>query len=133
MREVSVKQKAALWVAAVFVLGLTLGGVFGYMFASKAQGDTRAPMSDAARRAHRVDELTKELGLTPEQQKKLDVVITEAHTKFQAIHEADQPEIEAVRKQARDAIRAFLTPEQLPKFEAHIRRLDEERNKKAQK
>jgi periplasmic protein CpxP/Spy len=133
MSEVSVKQKAALWVAVVFVLGVTLGGVFGYMFASKAQGDTRAPMRDAARRAHKVEELTKELGLSPDQQQKLDAVLTEAHAKFAAIHEADQPQIEAVKKNARSEIRAFLTPEQLPKFEEHIQRLDEERNKKTQK
>jgi Spy/CpxP family protein refolding chaperone len=132
MSEVSIKQKAVLWVGVVFVLGLVLGGIFGYLFQNRVQGDTAGPRSDKARREHIVEELTNELGLTADQQKKLDSVITEAHAKFQAIHEADQPQIEQVRKNARNEIRAFLTPEQQTKFEEHIQKLDEERKQRAQ-
>jgi Spy/CpxP family protein refolding chaperone len=131
MSVVSVKQKAALWVGVVFVLGVILGGVLGYSFSGRTHGDMRSPLSDSARRAQKVEQLTKELGLTPDQQKKLDEVLTEVQAKFKAIHEADQPEIEAARKVARDEIRALLTPEQLPKFEEHLRKLDAERKKNA--
>jgi len=131
MSAVDVKQKAALWVGLVFVLGLVLGGVLGYSFAAKTDGDMRPALSDTARRAQKVEQLTKELGLTTDQQKKLDEVLTEVQGKFKAIHEADQPQIEAARKAARDEIRAFLTPDQVPKFEEHLRKLDEERKKNA--
>ncbi|HUI76085.1 MAG TPA: hypothetical protein VLX32_14135 [Candidatus Acidoferrum sp.] len=131
MSAVDVKQKAALWVGVVFVLGVILGGVLGYSFAGRTHGDTRHPLNDEARRAQKVDQLTKELELTPDQQKRLDAVLTEIQGKFKAIHEADQPQIEAVRKAARDEIRAFLTPDQLPKFEEHLRKLDAERKQGA--
>lgn len=130
MSAVGVRQKAALWVGVVFVLGVVLGGVGGYTFSVKAHGDTRS-LSDDARRAQKVDQLTKELMLTQDQQKKLDAVLTETQQKYKAIHEADQPQIDAVRKVARNEIRAFLTPEQLPKFEDHLRKLDEERKRNA--
>ena len=134
MSDVSVKQKAALWVGIVFVLGMTLGGLLGYVFANQTHGASAAPapVSDATRRAQKVEQLTKELNLTPDQQKQLDKVIADTQAKFKAIHDSTQPQIDDTRKQARNEIRSFLTDEQKPKFEEHLRRLDEERKKKAQ-
>lgn len=131
MSEVTVKQKAALWVGVVFLLGVCLGGVLGYVFASQVRGDS-ASTSAAARRAQKVEALTKELGLSPDQQTQLEGVIAEAQGKFRAIHESIQPQVDETRKNARNEIRAFLTPEQKPKFEEHLRKLDEERKKRAQ-
>jgi len=37
------------------------------------------------------------------------------------------PQLEQARQQGRQRIRAVLTPDQLPKFEAFIRHLDEQR------
>jgi len=126
------KQKAALWVGVVFVLGVSLGGVLGYLLASKTTGAATVTMSDAARRAQKVEALTNELGLTPDQQKQLDKVMADTQARFKAIHESTQPQIDETRKAARSQIRSFLTPEQLPKFEEHLRKLDEERKKNAQ-
>lgn len=132
MSEVTVKQKAALWVGVVFVLGVTLGGMLGYVLANQTHGASvaPAPVSDAARRAQKVDQLTKELGLTPDQQTKLDKILADTQAKFKAIHDSTQPQIEATRKEARGEIRGFLTDEQKPKFEEHLRKLDEERKKR---
>lgn len=132
MSEVTVKQKAAFWVGIVFLLGISLGGVMGYLFANKTHGDSTPVLSDAARRAQKVEALTKELGLTAEQQKQLDNVLAETQAKFKTIHDSTQPQIEEARKQARAEIRAFLTDEQKPKFEEHLRKLDEERKKREQ-
>jgi Spy/CpxP family protein refolding chaperone len=129
----NVKQKAALWVGVVFALGLILGGVLGYTFSAKSRWQVGPPMNEQAHRAHIVEELTKELALTPDQANKLDTVLTQTQAKFKAVHEADEPQLEAIRKTARSEIRAFLTPEQVPKFEEHIRKLDEERKKRAEK
>jgi hypothetical protein len=131
MSAVGIRQKAALWVGIVFILGVVLGGVGGYTFSVKTHGDTHPPLSDEARRAQKVDQLTKELVLTPDQQKKLDAVLTDTQQKYKAIHDADQPQINDVRKAARNQIRGFLTADQLPKFEDHLRKLDEERRRNA--
>jgi len=128
----NVKQRAALWVVVVFLLGASLGSVSGYLFEAHSHADTRPALSDDARRAQKVDHLTKELSLTPDQQRQIDDVIREAQGKFKAIREASQPQIDATRAQAREKVRSFLTPEQRPKYEAYLLKLDEERKRNGQ-
>jgi len=128
----NVKQRAALWVALVFLLGASLGGVSGYVFAGHSHAETKPVLSDDARRAQKVLLLTKELNLTPDQQRQLDDAIRDAQGKFKAIREAAQPQIDATRAQAREKVRSFLTSEQRPKYEAYLVRLDEERKRNGQ-
>jgi Spy/CpxP family protein refolding chaperone len=128
----NVKQRAALWVIVVFLLGASLGSVSGYLFAAHSHADTRPVLSDDARRAQKVALLTKDLNLSADQQKQLDDAIREAQVKFKAIREASQPQIEATRAQARERVRGFLTPEQRPKYEAYLSQLDEERKRNGQ-
>ena len=128
----NVKQRAAVWVAVVFVLGALLGSVSGYLFASHSHADTKPILSDDERRAQKVSLLTKDLNLTPDQQTKLDAAIREAQTKFKAIREASQPQIEATRAQARANVRSFLTPDQLPKYEQYLQKIDAERKRTGQ-
>jgi Spy/CpxP family protein refolding chaperone len=116
-------RKAALWIAAVFILSLALGGVAGYSFARRGP----AQLSDEARRHQKIAELTKLLTLAPEQQAQMDAIFTETQGQFQAVHKQTDPLIEAVRQRARDRIRAVLTPEQKPQFEEFLRKMDEER------
>lgn len=123
------RQKAALWLALVFVLGIGLGGVLGYSFAHRSSAATTnpPPMSESERRARRVEEMTREIGLNPEQTKKLDEIIQKAHQEMKAIHEKAEADNEAVRMKARAEFRTYLTPEQLPKFEEFIKKSDAER------
>ncbi len=48
-----------------------------------------------------------------------------------AIRDQTDLQIEHIRQKGRDQIRATLTPEQTPKFEEFLKRLDEERKHKA--
>jgi Spy/CpxP family protein refolding chaperone len=127
-----VKQRAAIWVFAVFVLGALLGSVSGYLFSERAHAASRPILDDGARRAHKVQVLTNDLNLSPDQAKQLDDAIREAQVKFRAIREANQPQIDATRAQAREKVRSFLTPEQRPKYEAYLQKLDEERKRNGQ-
>jgi len=127
-----VKQRAALWVVVVFLLGASLGSVSGYLFAARSHGDTKPVLSDDARRAQKVAVLTRDLNLNADQQKQLDEAIHDAQVKFKAIHEASQPQIDATRAQARERVRGFLTPDQRPKYEAYLLKLDEDRKRNGQ-
>src|SRR6266851_5577067 len=93
MNDSTARRKAALWVGAVFLLGATLGGVLGYLFAHRPVSAANAPRSEPERRGRRVEQLTRDLALSPQQAQQLD---------------------------------AILTPEQLPKFEEFLKRMDEE-------
>jgi len=45
MTEQTVRQKATLWLAIVFVLGAALGGILGYAFAHRTYAAAPAVMS----------------------------------------------------------------------------------------
>jgi len=126
------RRKAWEWLALLFVLGAAIGGVFGYSFAhrSYAAANPNAPaLSEPERRARRVAEMSKEIGLTPEQSQKVDGVIAAAHTEMKAIHDKAETDVDDVRLKARTQMREFLTAEQKPKFEEYVRKMDEERKK----
>ena len=129
MSEATPRQKAALWVGVVFLLGAALGGMLGYVFAHHSY----AAMTDQAKRQQKVNHLTQEIGLSNEQKQQLDVILTNVQAQYKAIHKTTDPQIDEVRQKGRERIRAILTPEQKPKFEAFLKRLDDERKKNASK
>ena len=130
------RQKARLWLGLVFILGTAIGAVFGYSFAHRSYAATQGPtatVSEPERRAKRLALMTKEVGLTPEQSTQVDQIIHQAHDEIRAIHDRSDAEVNAqvdvVRQKAREQMRSLLTPEQKPKFEALIERLDQEKKK----
>jgi Spy/CpxP family protein refolding chaperone len=130
--ENSAKRNAALWVAVVFILGAALGVVFGYFYGHRSSvSAANPPLSEPQRRAQRVDQLTKELGLTNEQRQLLDAALSQLHAQYKAIRDQSDAQTEQARQKGRDQLRAILTPEQKPKFEEFLKRLDEERKRNA--
>jgi Spy/CpxP family protein refolding chaperone len=129
------RKKAGLWLALVFLLGAAVGGVFGYSFPHRAHADTvkgSPQLSESERRAKRVAEMTSELGLTAEQTARVDAIVRQTHDEMKVAREKAESEVEALRQRAREEIRLVLTPEQKPKFEAMVQRMDAERKKAAQ-
>ncbi len=128
-------RKAWLWLAVVFLVGCALGAVFGYSFGSHIYavgGPKQQPptvMSEPERRAKRVADMTKELGLTPEQSAKMDDIIRGAHQEMKGIRDKAESDVDAVREKARNEMRGYLTPEQKPKFEELVQKMDAERKK----
>lgn len=130
------QRKARLWLTLVFVLGAAIGGVFGYSFARRTSAALLAPgptLSEPERRAKRVAEMTKEVGLTPEQSASVDAIIHQAHDEMKAVHDKSDADVDAIRQKARDQVRQLLTAEQKPKFEAMIQKLDQEKKKQQMK
>ena len=121
--------RAALWIGAVFLLGAALGGVLGYVFAHRPVNAAAPPLSEPERRAHRVAELTRELSLTSQQAQQLDGILQKWHGETKAIRDQSDAQVEAIRQKRRGDVRSILTPEQLPKFEEFLKRLDEERKR----
>jgi Spy/CpxP family protein refolding chaperone len=129
MSETSAKQKAALWVGAVFLLGAALGGVLGYLFAHRPVSAANPPLSEPERRARRVAQLTRDLSLTPEQSQQMDNVLKEIHAEMKAAREQSDAQFDQLRQKGRSEMRAVLTAEQMPKFDEFLKRLDEERKR----
>jgi Spy/CpxP family protein refolding chaperone len=130
MNEATAKQRAAIWVAVVFLLGASLGGVGGYIFAHRSVS-ANAPMTAQQRRAQKMETLTREANLTPDQRQQLEAILTQLHGEYKALHEQSDAQIDQARQKGRNQIRAILTPEQKPKFEEFLKRMDEERKRNA--
>lgn len=115
-------RKAALLVIGVFLLGIALGATAMYTVPRvvsappKPQGMARV-----------VSELTNQLNLTPQQQEQLTTILNETKAKYDAIYEPVKPQMEQARQEGRARIRALLTADQMPKYEAYLKQLDERR------
>jgi Spy/CpxP family protein refolding chaperone len=133
MSETSATRKAAIWVGIVFLLGAAVGGMFGYGYAHRSVSAASTPVPEAVRRTQRVEQMTKDFGLTPDQARQLDAIILEWHAQLKTIHEQSDAQIAQLRQTGRDQIRAILTPEQKPKFEEFLRKKDAERKQNAPK
>jgi Spy/CpxP family protein refolding chaperone len=131
MNDSSATRKAAFWVGAVFLLGAALGGVLGYLSAHRTASAANAPRSEPERRAHRVEQLTRELSLTPAQSQQVDAILMQRHAESKTIHDQADAQIDQVHQKGRQQIREILTPEQKSKFEEFLKRLDEERKRNA--
>ena len=128
MNETPATRKAAIWVVIVFLLGAAAGVMLGYVYATQhSVSAASAPLPEPERRARRVTELTEKLGLTSDQAKQLDAILLERHAEVKTIRDQSDSELEKVRQKGRDQIRAILTPEQKPKFEEFLQKLDAER------
>lgn len=124
------RREAAVLVFVVFVLGLLVGGVGNHFWGQSVWGSRQErPRMGPPSRAKVVDDFTRELQLTPDQQNQLGTIIDQARAEFAAQHETDHQKLEGIRQQTHARIRAILTPEQQPKFDAFMQRLDEQRKK----
>jgi Spy/CpxP family protein refolding chaperone len=133
MSEISATWKAALWVGAVFLLGTALGGTLGYSYAHHLVSAANTPLSEPARRAQRVEQLSQALSLTSAQSQQVDAVLLQRHTEAKAIHDQADVQLEQVHQKGRDQIRAILTPEQRPKFEEFLKNLDQQKKRSGSK
>src|SRR5271165_1605760 len=124
------RVQARLWLALVFILGGAIGGAFGYTFAHRSYAATLSPqLSEPERRAKRVGEMTREIGLSPDQSQKLDMIMAQAHAEMAKVREKSDTDIDALREKARNETRALLTDEQKPKFEDFVQKMDALRKK----
>lgn len=125
------RREAAVLVFVVFVLGLLVGGVGNHFWGQSVWGshEDRPARTGPPSRAKVIDDFTRELQLTSDQQKQLGTIIDQTRGEWAAQHEATQQRHEAIRQEAHARIRAILTPEQQPKFDAFMQRLQEQRKK----
>jgi Spy/CpxP family protein refolding chaperone len=76
-----------------------------------------------------VNNLTRELQLTADQQQQLGAIVDDTRAKIHAAYAPADAQREELRQQGRARVRSILTAEQLPKFDAFMQRVDEQRKK----
>jgi hypothetical protein len=127
MENSKTRSEAALVVLVVFVLGVLLGGLGNHLWGESVWGRQNSPIPPT--REQLVNDLTRELQLNADQQQQLGAIVDDTRAKIHAAYAPADAQREELRQQGRARIRAILTPEQLPKFEAFMQRVDEQRKK----
>jgi Spy/CpxP family protein refolding chaperone len=127
MENSKTRREAALLVLVVFLLGVLLGGLGNHLWGESVWGRQNPPGSPT--RDQLVNDLTHELQLTAEQEQQLGAIVDDTRTKIHAAYAPADAQREELRKEGRARVRAILTPEQVPKFDAFMQRLDEQRKK----
>ena len=121
------RGEAAGLVAMVFLLGALLGFVGNHLWGERVWG-RQNPLGSPTR-DQLVNDLTHELQLTATQEQQLGAIVDDTRAKIHAAYAPADAQREELRQQGRARVRAILTPEQLPKFEAFMQRVDEQRKK----
>ena len=121
-------RKATWLVILVFCLGISIGVLGTHFWGDRVWG---AP--DHSTHAKIVEDLTRQVGLTPDQRTQVEKITDDTRDRLDTIYQQVRPQYDQARQDGRNRIRALLTPEQLPKFEEFVRKLDEERKKREQR
>jgi Spy/CpxP family protein refolding chaperone len=128
METIKARREAAVLFLLVFVLGVVFGGVGDRLWNQHVSGEpitivtTAHPTNDQL-----IDNFSQAVRLTPEQRKQLGAIMDDTEAKWKALYAPLDGQKEAIRQGGRARIRAILTPEQLPRFEAYMKRVDEQR------
>ena len=130
MQNTKTRGEAAVLVIVVFLLGALLGGVGNHVWGDRVWGKQTSPAHPT--RDQLVASLTHELQLDAGQQQQLGVIIDDTRAQIHAVYAPADAQRETLRQGGRNRIRAILTPEQKPKFEAFMQNLDEQRKKSEQ-
>jgi hypothetical protein len=121
-------RRAVFYLLLVFLLGAAVGGLGAYLGNKWNVFDWHRGGPDRARGA--VESLTRELGLSPDQQARLQTILAETGQKYRETWERSRRENEEIRQTARQRIREILTEEQKPRFEELLRQIDTRRRER---
>ncbi len=115
-------RRAYIYFVLTFLLGIIVGGsgVFYYGWYSGLWHHEFNLQRVANRMKH-------ELNLDDSQVQKLTQILQESTRKRRELEQKNQPEFDALRKETRDQVRQILNPDQLAKFNEHVRLADEKR------
>jgi Spy/CpxP family protein refolding chaperone len=127
MENTKKRGEAAILVLVVFLLGALLGRVGNHVWGERVWG--KQTMNTQPTRNQIVSDLTRDLGLTPDQQKQLGSIVDDTRAQWRTLYTTIEPQHEQIRQQSRNRIRGILTPDQKPKFEDFMHRIDEQRKK----
>jgi len=124
------RREAAVLVLVVFFLGVAFGALGNHLWTGRVSGGQRV-MNTKPTRDQVLNDLSQRLELTPDQQKKITVLIDDTRAKWHALDVTIDPEKEQIRQQFRANVRTLLTPEQQLKLDDYLKKLDEQRKKDA--
>jgi hypothetical protein len=129
---VETRVKAQLAIVTVFLLGVAAGALGLTMYSRWIDAGRPPGWTGRFDQERYVKQMTEAVGLNPEQMGPLDAILDETREEFLAMRKRLSPQIDEVRQRARDRVRGILNADQQPRFEAFLKRWDEERRAEEQ-
>jgi hypothetical protein len=131
-RMVETRVKVRLAFVSIFILGIAAGAL-GVCVYYRGIDPGRPPgWTGRFDRERYVKQMTEAVGLQPEQMGALNAILNETREEFLALRARLRPQFDEIRQRARVRIRAILTADQEGRFEAFLKRWDEERRAEEQ-
>jgi Spy/CpxP family protein refolding chaperone len=96
---------------AIFLLGLAAGALAPRAYYAWARGDAQE------RRQDRIDRMSDDLKLSPEQKAQVQQIFGDTRSQLEALRKESEPRFAEIRRQADERIRQVLTPEQWEQFQ----------------
>lgn len=124
---IETRAKVGLAFLVVFLLGVAAGALSLSAYLHRVDPARQAVWTGKFNRERYVRELTEAVQLQPDQMGALNAALDETREEFLALRRRLQPQFEEVRQRARQRIRSVLNADQQPRFEAFVKRWDEER------
>ena len=113
----------------IFALGLATGAM-GLRLYERSYGASAEGRGGRFDRERYVSLLTREVQLTSDQRKELDRILDDTRGEFAEVRKTIAPQVTEIKERARGRIRAMLTPDQQPRFEAFLKAWDAEREQR---
>ncbi len=132
METTRARREAAILFIAVFVLGVVFGGVGSRLWNQHVSGETVVTVPGPhATRDQLIDNFSQAIKLTPDQRKQVVSIMDDTGSQLKALYAPLDGQRESIRLQCRSRIRGILTPSQIPRFEAFMKHVDEQRKAQA--
>ncbi|MDE3110233.1 MAG: hypothetical protein KGL02_09855 [Acidobacteriota bacterium] len=132
METIKARREAAILFMLVFVLGVVFGGVGNRLWNQHVSGEQQITIPPPhATRDQLIDNFSRAVKLTSDQRKQLVGIMDDTGSRLRALYAPLDGQKESLRLNCRARIRAILTPEQIPSFEAYMKRVDEQRKAQA--
>ncbi len=124
---IETRAKVGLAFLVVFLLGVAAGALSLSAYLHRVDPPRQAIWNGKVNRERYTRELTEAVQLQPEQTGTLNAALDETREEFLTLRRRLQPQFEEVKQRARQRIRSVLNAEQQSRFEAFVKRWDEER------
>lgn len=107
---------AAFFAVLLFLCGVGVGMLASRYYTMTTVNAVNARNPDAFRQRY-INDLRSKLHLTPEQVSKLEGIMDHTRARYRAAHDAMRPEMAAIRQEHIRAVKAILTPQQVPEYD----------------
>ena len=122
------KLTIALYVGLVFASGIVLGVFVDRLYSASTVTATKQKNPEDVRKKMVADWQAR-LNLNEEQVTQLNMIFDETRSRFHEARQKLDPEMQAIRKDQQDMIRAMLKPEQRSEYEKILQEREQKRDK----